>query len=83
MATCCLWKITYLAHTHAARWSPSADESTEEEQMSAINTHNLSLSSTQALISHFFVQEGGTAALLRNQSYSTAALSRGQEPAGV
>lgn len=74
---------TYLAHTHAARWSPSADESAEEEQMSAINTHNQSLSDTQALISHFFVQEGGTAVLLGNQSYNTASPSRGQESAGV
>lgn len=74
---------TYLAHTHAARWSPSADESAEEEQMSAINTHNQSLSGTHALISHFFVQEGGTAVLLGNQSYSTASPSRGQESAGV
>lgn len=48
---------TYLAHTHAARWSPSADESAEEEQMSAINTHNQSLSGTHALISHFLYRK--------------------------
>lgn len=49
MATC----GKYLAYTHSARWSPSPDENTEEEQMNAINMHNQSLTGIHALISHF------------------------------
>lgn len=72
----------YLAHTYSARWSPSPDESTEEEQMSAINMHNQSLIGIPILISHF-LQEVGISVLLRNQSYSTASPARGWDFEGV
>lgn len=73
---------TYLAHTHSARWSPSADESTEDKQMSAINMHSQSLSGIRCLIL-YFLQEIGTPVFLRNQSYSTALPARGWKSADV